>query len=529
MRQSIPITILALAATGGAPRAGNLPDMDRYRQPLSVAFELPGLGAFPPANPYGNAVQLAYPELGVARIGRDPALFDELAGVLRSLNTRLLRFPGGTWCHVYSIHGPETMDAFRQVRSDYILDRSRFEWTDARVFLRLCKQVGADALYQLNLSHWVDPKTMAAYRIAEQDSSWGTPSAKEALKATPRELVYASEKTAMAVGDAQRVAEWARELGVRVLWEFGNEDYTLFSPQTYLRQCGAFYRGIKKVDAEARFVITADGYSWSDWRWGKAVVEGLSDAGLQDIAHLSCHVYMTGGCKVPPATGEQAFRALVGSWYELRFLHHGLRQQLKALGRDDIGIAVTEGNMTGPGTPIVGKPHEHGLGRALAEAAIFPARIRSYSMLVHHDLVRSNRDTWFCRILYDPDGAPGKRYSLPLDGAVMQIVGEHALNTPVLADIGELLAVSVNGEQALVTVGNPVAQARDARITVTGLGALDVLEGRAVVAADLDTPIYQAQALPCQADGKTLRLRLPPFSFAWVRLRNTAHGQAVPK
>ena len=507
------------------PAAEHLPDMARYRKPLVAAIDIPEVKTIAPTNLYGNAVQLAYPELGVAHIGDDPKLFDEMVSMLRSLNVRLLRFPGGTWCHAYSIHGPKTMDALRAVRKDYILDRSRYQWTDTRVYLKLCKAVGADALFQLNMAHWVDPATMTAYRIAKQDSSYGTVDAKTALEVPARDLDYAPEKTAQAVGDAQQVARWAEELGVRVLWEFGNEDYTLLSPGTYLRQCKAFYQAIKQVDAQAAFVITADGYSWSDWRWGRAVVDGMADAGLDDIAHLSCHVYMTGGCRVKPTTGENAFRGLVGSWYELRFLHHGLRRQLKELGRNDIKIAITEGNMIGPGTPIIGKPHEHGMGRALAEAAIFPKRIQSYSMLVHHDLVRSDNATWFCRIFYSPDRKPGKRYSLPADGAVMQIAGEHAVNQAVYADVYEILALSMGKKQLLLTIGNPVATPRPAEIALRGLkDPLHILASQAIVAADLDSPSYMTRPVPCVVDGRTLRLRLPPFSYVSIRLATSLAG-----
>ncbi|MBT3297214.1 MAG: hypothetical protein HN383_18255 [Verrucomicrobia bacterium] len=502
--------------------AEHLPDMARYRRPLTAEIQIPALGETVPTNLYGNAVQLAYPELGVARIGDDPALFAELVAMLRSMNVRLLRFPGGTWCHAYSIHGPKTMDALRTVRKDYILDRSKYQWTDTRVYLKLCKAVGADALFQLNMAHWVDPTTMAAYRIAKQDSSYGTAEAKTALRVAARELEYAPEKTVLAVADAQQVAEWAKELGVRVLWEFGNEDYTLLSPETYLGQCQAFYQAIKAVDAKAAFVITADGYSWSDWRWGKAVIDGMADAGLKDIAHLSCHVYMTGGCRLKPTTGESAFRGFIGSWYELRFLHHGLRKQLKELGRNDIKIAITEGNMVGPGTPIIGKPHEHGMGRALAEAAIFPKRIRSYSMLVHHDLVRSDHATWFCRIFYSPDQKPGRRYSLPTDGAVMQIAGEHAMNQAVYADVYEILALSMGKDQLLLTIGNPVSTPRSAEIALRGLREpLRILESQGIVAADLDSPNYTTQPVPCKIDGQVLRLLLPPFSYVSIRLAAT--------
>jgi len=111
---------LCLVATMSLPAAEHLLEMARYRTPLRSTVEVPARAAYPSANPYANAVQLAYPELGVARCGSDPALFAELAAVLRSLHVRLLRFPGGTWCHVYSPYGPATMDALRAVRDDYI-------------------------------------------------------------------------------------------------------------------------------------------------------------------------------------------------------------------------------------------------------------------------------------------------------------------------------------------------------------------------------------------------------------------------
>jgi len=229
---------------------------------------------------------------------------------------------------------------------------------------------------------------------------------------------------------------------------------------------------------------------------------------------------MTGGCRVKPLDGESAFRGLLGSWYELRFLHHGLRRQLEGLGRSDVRIALTEGNMVGPGTPIIGKPYEHGMGRALAEAAIFPERIRAYSMVVHHDLVRSDRDTWFCRVFYNPDAPPGQRYSLPTDGAVMQIAGEHALNAPVWHDVYDLAALSRNPDGFLLTVGNPLPEARPAQFSLAGIPDLRVQECQAIVAENLDSPAYTVHPVDCATDGAQIRLALPPFSYVWLRFRD---------
>jgi hypothetical protein len=198
------------------------------------------------------------------------------------------------------------------------------------------------------------------------------------------------------------------------------------------------------------------------------------------------------------------------------------------MGRSDIRVAVTEGNMTGPGTPLIGTPLEHGLGRALAEAAIFPERCRAYSMLVHHDLVRSNRDTWFCRVLYDPEGPPGQRYSLPPDGAVMRIAGEHARNLLVAADVPDLWAVSASSAEVLLTLGNPLSVPRLAQFTFPGLGPLAVTESRAIQSAGLDSLEYETRPWSCQAEGATLSLRVPPFAFGWVRLRNRLAAAATP-
>jgi len=446
----------------------------------------------------------------------DPSLFEELAKILRDLHTSIIRFPGGCWTYAYSSNGPESMDGLRQVNDAYVLNRSIFGWADAKRYFELCKAVGADSVYELNLAYWYDPQTKKAYRVCLQDSS-------DTLESKVRPLEYHLDKLPFALQEAQKIARWAKEVGVKVYWEFGNEDYCYFTPKTYVNQCAAFYKAIKEVDPKAEFIICGDGYSWSDWRWPHAVFEEMKKAEMKDIACVSNHVYMFGGTGIPFTSGQNIYDGLLASWANLKYLHSSDRAKLDSLGYAHTKLAITEGNVGAPPCPIT---EEHHMGRSLGEAEIFVERIRQYFMLVHHDMVRNDEPKkagdWFCRILYYPRNPKGQRYKLPLDGEVMKIMNEHAQREIVFNERG--ITASQWQDGLLISAGNALPIARNVILTLKGFDAKDQkIKATCYSTENLDTPKFSTVELGVtvsrQGNQAILSLTVPKYSFCYFRMK----------
>ena len=77
-------------------------------------------------------------------------------------------------------------------------------------------------------------------------------------------------------------------------------------------------------------------------------------------------------------------------------------------------------------------------------------------------------------------------------------------------------------DQLLLTIGNPVATPRSVAIAPRGLrDPLRILASQGVVAADLNSPNYTTQPVPCKVDRQVLRLQLPPSSYVSIRLATT--------
>ena len=477
--------------------------------------------AFTPTNPYGNAIQIDYPFRGASDAMNDPELFPELVHALQEMRIRLIRFPGGNSAYWYSIHGPESMDGFRKLIGDYPLDRSKFGWADAREFFKLCKEAGADAVFQLNLGYWYDPETKEAYRIALQDTqlSWPAPEGVDRpLDPKVRPLEYHLDKFQNALDDAKTLVRWAAEIGVKVIWEFGNEDMVYFCPKTYVGVSHEFYKAIKEVDPNAQFAIYGDGITWSDWSWPFAVFEEMARVGMKDIAYTSHHEYLFGGTGIPFSDGQHVYDGGIAAWSNIARLRDGVRKKLDELGYTHTQLAMTEGNFAAGG-PLPGAPHEHGMGRSLAEAWIFPARIKKHAMLVHHDLVRSvaQEGTWFCRIFYFPENPKGERYELPLPAQVMKIMGDHALRE-IIFDFGGV-TVSQWTDGLLVTVGNALATPRPVRLTLDGSREFGPAErANGYRSEDLDTMAFETIQVPVTTDGRTCRITAPPFSFCYFKI-----------
>ena len=482
--------------------------------------------AFQATNPYGNAENIDYPFRGFSDAMADPEQFEELAATLRELNLKLLRFPGGCAAYCYSIH-PESMMTFASYYYACNVEKLKTRWVDARQYFKLCKAVGADALYQLNLGYWYDPKDKTAYGIGPIDGPQFLAGADGQVKPAKEHFPYRPEKLADAVAEAKVIAGWAKEAGVKVIWELGNEDYTKYSPTTYVRLCKAFQAGVREVDPQAQFVVCGDGVTWSDWRWPFALFAEAKKNGL-DLAYTAQHVYLFGGVGFPFTDGQATYDGLLQAWRNIRFLHHRVREKLDAAGYPQVKLAITEGGIAAAG-PLVNAPHEHGMGRSLGEAAIYPARIRQYAMLVHHDLVRNDdpikAGTWFCRIFYWPENPKGKRYELPLDALVMKETGRHGLRE-IVFDSGDGTTVSQWTDGLLVTSGNPYPVERRVRITLDGFTPaqtrltaagwrspdLTVMEHAPISVPVTVTPA--ANGRPAQAE-----FTLPPYSFGHFQCR----------
>ena len=490
----------------------------------TTAAAKPRDAAFKATNPYGNAENIDYPFRGFSDAMADPELFGELAATLRELNLKLLRFPGGGSAYFYSIH-PESLPVFGSYY--YACDPKCGRWVDARQYFKLCKAVGADALYQLNLGYYYDPADKKAYSIGPVDGPQFLAGADGYVKSAEKQDNYRPEKLAAAVAEAKIIAGWAKAAGVKVVWEFGNEDYTKYAPTTFVRLCKAFQDGVRQVDPQAQFVICGDGITWSDWRWPFALFAEANRQHL-DLAYTAQHVYLFGGVGFPFTDGQATYDGMLQAWRNIRFLHQSVRNRLDKTGYPQTKLAITEGGVAAAG-PLPNAPQEHGMGRSLAEAAIYPARIRQYAMLVHHDLVRNDSPekagTWFCRIFYRPDNPKGKRYELPLDALVMKETGRHGLRE-IIFDSGDGTTVSQWTDGLLVTSGNPYPVERRVRLALNGFTPaqtqltaagwrspdLTVMEHAPIAVPVTVTPA--ANGRPAQAE-----FTLPPYSFGHFQLQ----------
>jgi hypothetical protein len=518
------VKILAVATRRDEAVASDEPSVRELKAQLKDKNKLTA------ANLYGTGIQIDYPFLGFTRAMENPELFEELAQILRDLKVKLIRFPGGNSAYFYSIHGLESFGPLKELTGYWTLDPAKFGWADTRQLFRLCKAIGADCVYQLNLGYWYDPKTKKAYRIAVQDTGQVWPPPKDAelpLQGTVRPLEYHCDKLKDAVEDAKTIVGWAKDAGVNVIWEFGNEDLVYFSPKVYVDVSRAFYDGIRQADPKAQFAIYGDGISWSNWVWPRAVFEEMAKQKM-DIAYTSHHVYLFGGTGIPFDNGQRAYDGIVAGWNNIRELHAGARSKLNEVGYQKTKLAMTEGNMAAGG-PMVGTPHEHGMGRALGEAQTYPSRIQKYAMWIYHDLVHNGScepdgsGGWFARVYYHPDNPKGKRYSLPLDSKVMGIVNEHALRDIILDEAGVTASQWMDG--ILLTAGNPLSIPTKVRVRFEGAGlSAEKTQVTCLSAKDLDSPLFttrQWELTPrAEANGVVVDLAIPPYSFCYLRLKS---------
>lgn len=510
-------------------------DLDLVRRDIrlkSVDVELLARSKSPVAtNPNANGYQIAYFERGFADGMNDPERRSEFVERLRELNPSSLRFPGGTWAYWYSSLSAKSVQAFAKLdRAPYFTHGTNYGWSDDDYFLGICKELDVTAIYQLNIGTWYDPKTNRAYRLLPFDRRMRdgltaervmqSAEASGAVDVIPemKDVEPAFMKDALA--NAVALARKAKTMGVDVIWEFGNEDYVNFRPETYVRQARAFYDAIRSVDPDAQFAFCADGDSWSDRTWDKAVYAELVKAGMTDMAEASTHMYLTGGGGGPRTNGIEVYRATLSAWDTLRHMHVGMRKRLDAAGLTDANISLTEFNTVHLVKGYTGTGLEHSMGRALGEAAIWPDFIRRFNHIVFHDLIRNGygSGTWFSRMDYMPTNPEGQRYRLPLDGKVMAVMHAHATNQILYADETLVVSQGVNG--LLVSIGNVEPDSVSYNIDLRGrtVSVRGEAAWQCMTVADLGSPAYSAFTLPLEMDGDTLSFTAPAFSFSHIYL-----------
>ncbi len=478
-----------------------------------------------PANPTGTGVQIDFPFLGYSDTSKDPVLFNELVDAIKKMGIKTLRFPGGCAAYAYSFHRPEPFSAFKPVY--YACDEKIGQWSDVDNFLRLCKAAGCQALYQLNIGNYYDPESKMVYAIAPRDSGlrYGAPKEQQKMKLdTPKSANYDYSKLSTAADEAGQIARKAQKAGVKVIWEFGNEDYCFYSPETYIKTVKPFYQAIRAVDPKAEFAICGDGISWGDWRWSQEVLKLAAENKLP-VDYASFHIYVSGGGGGKYTDGTASYDGIIKSYKNIRHLHAGMRKHLDSLGYNNTKLAITEGNVSS-GKPMLGQPFEHGMGRALGEAANYPDRIRRYAMLIHHDLVRSGpqNGTWYCRIFYEPANKPGERYILPTAATVMGKMTGHA-SRMIIFDSLTGVAVSQGENDFLFTAGNPTGSAKDVSFKIDfPLTAPQELVTNIICAENMDTPNFKAlngKAFISKADKdqRMIKITLPPYSFTYLTVK----------
>jgi len=523
------VSIRASARSGGQGAA-----VANDVRPTRVSLLAPGAEPTP-TNPNANGYQIAYFERGYSDGMTDPARRAEFVSVLRTLNPSALRFPGGTWAYWYSDVSPKSVAAFARLKDApyWTKQFSEFRWSNDDYFLGICKELGVAAIYQLNVGTWYDVKTDRAYRLAPFDRRLKEGLAAEQVMQSDQDVGAVDIAPEMqdvntsfmkdATAHAARLARKAKALGLKVVWEFGNEDYVNFQPETYVRQCRAFYDAIRAVVPDAQFAFCADSDSWSNHAWSTAVYAQLVKHGMTDMAEASVHMYLTGGGGGPRGTGKELYKATRNAWNTLRHMHDGWRKRLAKAGLGGARLSLTEYNAVHIVKNLTGGPLEHSMGRALGEASVWPDIVGRFNYIVFHDLIRNGygHGTWFSRMHYMPQNPEGSRYMLALDGKVMSVMHRHAAGKIVHAD--EFVVVSQARGSLLISIGNPNPAGVTHEIRLKGVEAYRdwprqprAVRWQSLVAPDIGTPEHIAVEITGQMKGDVLTVSVPGYSFTHV-------------
>lgn len=489
-----------------------------------------------PANPNANGYQVAYFERGYSDGMNDPGVRTEFIRSLKELNASSLRFPGGTWAYWYNSTSPKSVAAFAKLKQTkipyWVTNFSEFRWSDDDYFFGICKELGITAIYQINIATWYDAKTDRAVKLAPFDRQVKDDAPAERIAQGKNQTSEVSDVAVPemqdvdpsymkdSVANAAALARKAKALGVNVIWEFGNEDYVKFKPASYIRQSKAFYEAIKRVDPQAKFAFCADGDSWSDHTWDNEVYAQLVKNGMADIAEASTHMYLTGGGGGPRDTGANFYKATLSAWNELKSMHQGMKKRLVDAGLKQTSISLTEYNVAHIVPNYTGLPLEQSMGRALAEAAIWPELITRFNYINFHDFIRNGRGhgTWFAQLYYMPDNPQGFRYVLPLPAKVMAVMHRHADNQ--ILHSANNLVVSQNQQELLISIGNVESFPTTHILTLKGNRNISTKNTlwHSVAVPDLSNPDYTAFELPVTLKGNQITVNIPAFSFNHITL-----------
>ena len=448
-----------------APRPRPVPTAKEW----PVRLDLAGVSAVQ-SSPFGSSFNISFFEKGFTDGITRPGTRDEFLRLCRELPITAMRFPGGTWAYAY----PPERDAFPVFKDAgmawlcyFFWWPERFGWCSEDDFLRFCRDAGVTAWYQLNPGFWYDRASRRLRKVAEFTS----PQHVE-LKAKPQYLQSA-------LREARERAQRCQQMGVRVVWEIGNEDHCWWTPAGYARIAAQLMRAIRAADLDARFAVCGDSTSWSDFSWQEAMLPALRAEGIEHFDYSSVHCYFAPGgvgqfdkagkwSPYPWATGSEILGSAkvawqrTGQWYQTDW-----RARLDRYGFRRTQFAVTEMNMT-DGNAHWTELQEHSMGRALGEAWGYPGYLRAFPGIFFHDLVRSGPGTgnWFQRLDYYPSHRPGCRYHSQVDLAVMRLMYRHGRGN--VFHNAEGVCASRHPGAVYLTVLNPGAEPRRMHVTLAG-------------------------------------------------------------
>lgn len=450
-----------------------------------------------------------------------PATRRELSERIREFPLKAIRYPGGTATYGYPPHRKAIATFVREGMGQYAYGlwwMKRYGWASPEDFFRLCKDARVIAWYEINPGFWYDPVADTIHKTIAMDA---------------RGDKYKGNYIPQAVGEAMKLVQLAKRVGVEVVWEIGNEDYSYYTSATYAKLCAAFINGIRTVDPSARFAVCGDSTSWADWAFADEFVNALREEGVTRIDYSSQHLYLKGVGVFQPTDGrwkplpwetpEQIGESASRAWDLIRDLFLRGPERFHDAGIEGAKLAITEFNI---GTSFASAELEHSVGRALGEAEAICGMLQDADAVFFHELVRSGpSSTFFARLDYYPDNPSGKRYFWFPEAAAAHIVAPHGDGTIAYNTDG--ICISRHPGFIYVTVVNRTDKRQSVRIMLQG-ARVDTdkpIELRRFRAASLDcaffdyytererispsagSRIVRVESLPCSVTGAKVPLR----------------------
>ena len=204
---------------------------------------------------------------------------EEFMKILRQINIRLLRFPGGTGANsMYLADHPDIMRTVLGVKS--LPERDPEKVTGFWQFLDFCKEADITPLYQVNMLLYTDGQKV--YQIAE---GAGTESM---LPPSPTVTLDISKRSDAAKALTELVKK-VREKGYTIKhWELGNEEYghPVMKAADYADLARRFIKAIRAADPDAMIWVTLGSNHCDEWTkknvipWSNEVLQRLKIAGF---------------------------------------------------------------------------------------------------------------------------------------------------------------------------------------------------------------------------------------------------------